>query len=96
MGTSVKRISVILFLLIAIASASLVFAQEALANEKSLTVGEPNELSASDIVHSGTFGTCDWSIDADGLFVIAPSDGVSGVLPSNNEGRENFWPWYEF
>ena len=32
------------------------------------------------LVEAGTWGTCSWSIDTDGLLRIYPTDGVSGIL----------------
>ena len=33
-----------------------------------------------EIIHSGVCGECTWTIDADGLLLIAPTDGVRGLL----------------
>lgn len=36
------------------------------------------------IVAQGTSGGCAWTLDAEGLLVIAPADGVSGQLESTS------------
>ena len=41
--------------------------------------------AASDDIASGTSGSCDWVIDADGVLTISPSKGASGTLESYSE-----------
>ena len=44
--------------------------------------------AADDDIASGTSGSCDWVIDAEGTLTISPSDGESGTLESS--------PWCDY
>lgn len=41
-------------------------------------------------IAAGTCGTCPWSISEEGALIIE-----EGVLASNDECSEDFWPWYD-
>ena len=51
----------------------------------------PTRASAADVVESGTCGTCPWELDSDGTLTIG-----AGTLASNDERKDNFWPWEEY
>ena len=48
-------------------------------------------LAADDDIASGTFGTCTWVIDSEGVLTISPTDGNSGVLAANS--NNSYSPW---
>ncbi len=58
-----------------------------------LVVLAPLRARADGPIASGTWGTCDWSIDEAGLLLIVPSDGQSGQLADFGSGDYFAFPW---
>ena len=58
-----------------------------------LVVLAPLRARADGPIASGTWGTCDWSIDEAGLLLIVPSDGQSGQLADSGSGDYSAFPW---
>jgi len=58
------------------------------------TVADPTDIA------SGTFGTCDWVIDANGNLTITKQDGASsgllGTVFTNTNGVPVGLPWYDY
>ena len=52
-------------------------------------------MAAENDIASGTYGTCSWTIDADGVLTIRPTDGVEGTLASNTNFTAKM-PWYNY
>ena len=54
-------------------------------------------LAADNDIARGTSGTCSWVIDANGVFTISPTDGVSGTLESYSGQSSNpGTPWNNY
>jgi len=49
---------------------------------------------AADDIASGTFGSCSWAIDGDGLLTISPTTGTEGTLNAGSYPVN--WPWYNY
>ena len=53
--------------------------------------------AAEDDIAFGTFGTCSWVIDADGVLTISPTNGIDGTLGQCD--RLYFYlqcPWFDY
>ena len=51
-----------------------------------------SSFAADGDIASGTFGTCTWVIDSEGVLTISPTDGVSGILYTITTNGNA--PWY--
>jgi len=47
----------------------------------------------AEIIASGTCGECSWTIDADGVLTIFPTDGESGTLANGDPMNSSVWSW---
>ncbi|MBQ6395167.1 MAG: BspA family leucine-rich repeat surface protein [Atopobiaceae bacterium] len=55
----------------------------------------PLSARAAEIIYSGTWGTCPWEIDADGVLTVHP--GVGGESSTGSGyGRASYWDDYSF
>ena len=89
MGDILKRQKIIK-LIIVILILSVLLLPFLLSNQTAITVIRKKLFKAT-IVANGTTGTCNWTLDSDGLLLIEPTNGVSGTMnTANNSGFNQY------
>ena len=71
-----KRKGVIIFIVLILVLVSCVVLQ----NKETMTTAIRKTFFKATTVATGTTGTCNWTLDSDGLLLIEPASGTSGTM----------------
>ena len=87
---------VMALVILPVGGSMVAYAEDAETSSGAATVSE--DTTEAEIVYSGTSGTCEWTIDSDGLMTISPADGeeTGTLLQLDKLCESSDVPWYKY